>query len=68
MKKQAVRVCLGVLGAIQCLPRTDDIPLELSQWLGIASHRLASEIPKGSPKLKLSEVRKQQLDGFSRSC
>ena len=67
MKKQAVRVCLGVLGAIQCLPRIGDIPLELGQWLGITCHHLASEIPKGSPKLKLSEVRKQKLDRFSRS-
>ena len=33
--------------------------------LGVATCLLASEIPKDWPKLSLSEVRKQQLDGFS---
>ena len=44
--KQAARVCLGVLGAIQCLPRTGDIPLQLGQWLGIASHYLLQKFQR----------------------
>ena len=33
-------------------------------WWGVASHLLASEIPKGGSNLTLSEVRKQLLGGF----
>lgn len=42
-------------------PRIGDIPLELGQWLGITCHHLASEIPKGSPKLKLSRSKKAEI-------
>ena len=50
------------------LPRSIEFPLEMGQQLSVASYLLTSEIPKGWPKLSLSQVRKQWLDGFSSSC
>ena len=47
MKKQASRVCLGILYAILWVPRPSDFPFKIGQWLRGASHLLASEIPKG---------------------
>ena len=68
MRKQDMEEGLKAMSAVQLLPRWADIPLELGQWLGVASRLLASEIRKGWPKLSLSEVRKEQLDKFSSSC
>ena len=68
MKKQAAGVCLKVLIAILWLPRRCDLQLEKSQQLAITSCLFASEIPKGRAMLSLSEVRKELLDGVSRSC
>ena len=68
MKKQATGVCLEVLIAILWLPRRCDLQLEMSQQLVITSHLFASEIPKAGTMLSFSEVRKELLDGVSRSC
>ena len=54
--------------AILLLPRLVGIPLEMGQRLGVASRLLASHISKDSPKILLSQVRKQQLDGFLGNC
>ena len=59
---------LGILGAILFSPNQGDFSLQTGPWRGVASHLLASEMPKGGAKLTLSEAREQQLDRFSSSC
>ena len=68
MRKQFALALLSVLGAILWSHSWRDIPLQMSPHQGDVSCSLASEMPKGWVKLALSEVRKQQLDGFSSSC
>ena len=58
LRKDAEGVCQRVLSEILWSHGRDVIPLEMSLWLGVASHPRASEIPKGEPKLALSEVKK----------
>ena len=65
MREKAAGVCLGVLGAILWLPRLGDFSLDMAQWLGVASHLLASELSKGRQNLSLTDGRKQKLDGSS---
>ena len=63
--------CRNVSGRAGCLTVDTQMrwhSLEMGQRLRVASHLLASEIPKCGVKLSLSEVRIQQLDGFSTSC
>ena len=55
MRKQVAEVCLRVLVAILWLPWWSDIQLYIGQRLVIASSLLAFEIPKGGPKLSVSE-------------
>ena len=64
MRKQAAEVCLRLLGAILWSPSRGDIPLQMGLQ-GVVSCQLATEIKKDGAKLVLSEVRKQQQDGFS---
>ena len=68
MRKQAAGVCLRLLGAILWSPSRGDIPLQMGLQRGVVSCQLATEIKEGGAKLVLSEVRKQQQDGFSSSC
>ena len=56
-----------MLSAMLWLPRRGDFTLDMAQQLGIVSQLLVSEITMGETNLVLSEVRKQQLGGFSRS-
>lgn len=66
MKKQAVGVCLTRLCA--STPQ-GAFPLEVGPMsLGEGVMPLFSTLPKGGAKLALSEVQKQQLNGFSSSC
>ena len=68
MRKQAVGVCLRALGAILWSPRQGVSSLQIGPQWEFGSHPLASEIQKCGAKLALSEVRKQQLGGFSSVC
>ena len=61
LRKDAEGVCQRVLSEILWSHGRDVSPLEMSLWLGVASHPRASEIPKGEPKLALSEVKKTAL-------
>ena len=65
MRKQAAGVCLELLGAIMWFPRWGDIPVDMGQWLGVASKLLGSETHKSGSKLLWRELRKQKLYGFS---
>ena len=64
--REQLQECLGVLGAMLWLPRQGEFPLDMAQQLGIVSQLLGPEITKGKTNLLLSEVREQQLGGFSR--
>ena len=57
-----------MLGAILWSPSQGVSPLQIGPHWEFGSHLLASEIQKCGAKLALSEVRKQQLDGFSSIC
>ena len=65
--REQLQECLGMLGAMLWLPRRSDFPLDMAQPPGIVSQLFGPEITKGETNLLLSEVREQQLGGFSRS-